>query len=287
MQTDDRATLQAALDSVVLQTSQQAARANALGVPHTPGDPGKELTVALTDRADAVNQVRSAIDGLLGMHPLPVAGTSLDGATGAQSPTLLSATEATDRIAGAGELLARSDSAYDAARRALAGAAGHARIPASVWIINAQEWQLGSVATQVDLAASSTSLAATHLLVLRTVRLNPGALPSPSGKPSPGLSVLSPTKQVEVSVVLSNLGSVDEPHASVQFALTLQPSGLTTTVTRSAAIASAGSATLEPAYFRVKPGDSYRLTVSIVLPPAQTSVTGSSLTEVLQIAPST
>jgi uncharacterized protein YjdB len=92
---------------------------------------------------------------------------------------------------------------------------------------------------------------------------------------------------VSLSVVLSNLGSVDEPHASVKFTLTPRPTGAAVTETRTTAVVSTGSVTLPPASFSVKPGASYQLTVAVVVPPAQTDVTGTSLTQVLQIAPST
>ena len=104
---------------------------------------------------------------------------------------------------------------------------------------------------------------------------------------TPGLSVLSPTTQVVVQVVLSNLGSVDEPHASVQFQLTPQPTGTAVTITRTSGLAAAGSVSLPPVSFKVKPGSSYQLTVAVVLPAGQTDLTGTSLSEVLQIAPST
>ena len=143
------------------------------------------------------------------------------------------------------------------------------------------------MATEVDLVESSASLAATHRLILRTVQLSPQALPSPSGVASSTVSVLSPTTRVVVSVVVANQGSVDEPHASVQFTLTPLSGGATATVTRNVAIATGGSITLPPASFVVKPGHSYRLNVAIVLPAAQSVVSDTSVTQVLQIAPST
>ena len=89
-----------------------------------------------------------------------------------------------------------------------------------------QVWQLGSVAAQVDLVATSPTLAATHYVVLRTVRLSPPALPTPQGAPA-SVSVLSPTSQIGVTVVLANQGSSNEPHVSVRFSLADQTSGAT------------------------------------------------------------
>ena len=87
---------------------------------------------------------------------------------------------------------------------------------------------MGSVAAQVDLLATSSTLEATHYVVIRTVRLSPPALPTPQGTPS-SVSVLSPTSQIGVTVVLANQGSSDEPHVSVRFSLADQTSGATVT----------------------------------------------------------
>ena len=281
LQTLDRPTLQSDLDEVVQGAADEPARAS-----RASSSLGADFAAVFLDRAHATSELRAAIDGLLGMHPLPVADMPATSGTGASTPTLLSSTEATNRIAAAGSLLARSDQEYQSLRQALAHSYGHAHLPPSVWVTDAQVWQVGSVATQVDLASLSPSLAATHDLVLRTVRLSPPALPTASGSPT-GPSVLSPTTSVSVAVVISNLGSVDEPHASVQFSLTPQPSGGTVTLVRTAAIASGGSVTLGTVSFAVTPGMAYLLIISVVVPVAQTSLDGTSLQKALEIAPGT
>jgi hypothetical protein len=280
-----RRKLETDLDGLVAEAAQQAELATALAQPAPAGGLRAQFAAVFTDRAAAVRQVRSAIDGLLGMHPFAVAGAPKAAGTAVATPTLLSSAQATTRIAAAGTLLARADRTYRAVRRALPRLAGRARLPASTWIAAANPWQAGAVATQVDLVAASTSLVATHRLVLRAVQVTPPALPPPSGVASPTVSILSPTKKVTLSVVLSNLGSVDEPHAAVHYTLTPLPSGAAVTLTRSAAIASEGSVTLSLASFSVKPGTTYQLTVAVVLPAAQTDLTGASLTEMLQVAP--
>ena len=135
-----------------------------------------EFAAVFAERAQAMTQLRAAVYGFLGMQPI---------APPARRPTarpppahhLLSATQATNRIAAAGALLTRSDALYRSVRHTLADAAGHGRLPPSAWVTNPQVWQLGSVAAQVDLLATSSSLAASHDVVLRTVRLEPPALP--------------------------------------------------------------------------------------------------------------
>jgi hypothetical protein len=283
MQTLDRPTLQSNLDSVVEQANQEYTEAVRAGSSDAPQ--AAAFTSVFFDRAQATFLVRAAVDGLLGMHPLPVAGTG-DAGGAAATPTLLSSTAATNRIAAAGSLLARADQVYATVRQALRRSTGRGALPESVWVPNPQLWQVGSVATQVDLVASSSSLAVVHNLVLRTVRLTPPALPTANGDPT-APSVLTPTGTLGVSVVLANLGSVDEPQASVQISLALQPTGAVVSQTRKAAIVAGGSVTLDPATFAVKPGSSYLLTVTVVLPPGQPSSAGSPLEKLLQIAPGT
>jgi hypothetical protein len=280
-----RRTLETDLDSLVAEAAQQAELATALAAPARPGGLRAQFVAVFADRAAAVRQVRSAIDGLLGMHPFAVAGAPKAGGTAVATPTQLSSAQAANRIAAAGTLLARADRTYRSVRRTLPRLAGQARLPASTWIGTANLWQLSAVATQVDLVAASTSLVASHRLVLRAVQITPPVLPPPSGVAAPAVSVLSPTKKVTLSVVLSNLGSVDEPHAAVRDTLTPLPSGPAVTLTRSAPIASGGSVTLSLAAFSVKPGTTYQLTVAVVVPAAQTDLTGASLTEMLQVAP--
>lgn len=287
MQNQDRRTLQAQLDTVTAQADQEAAAAENLATPVTPGGVQGAFATVFAERDQAVHRIRSAYDGLLGLRPLPVSGAPGAGAEVVVTPTLLPSAQAADQITSAGTTLAAADRSYSAVRGALPRLAGHARLPASRWVTTATVWQPGPIAVQVQLVNSSPSLQMVHRLVLRVVNVTPPALPSPTGVATPGVSVLSPTTQVLVQVVLSNLGSVDEPHASVQFQLTPQPTGTAVTVTKTSGLAAAGSVSLPPVSFTVKPGTSYQLTVAVVLPAGQTDPTGTSLSEVLQIAPGT
>jgi hypothetical protein len=290
MPTQDRQTLQAGLDDVAAQAGDQSVRANALA-----GDGSLEgrFATVFADRARAANEVRSAIDGLLGMRPLPVSGAPAVVASETASTPLLSATQATNRITAAGRLLSQADTSYKAIRRSLADTGGHARLPASRWITTSSTWQIGAVAAQVDLVAASTTLEARHQLGLSVVQVTPPAIPSPTGVANSGVSVLSPTKTVTLNVVLTNNGSVDEPHAAVTFTLALQPSTTTTTTTttttrkRTASVPATRSTSLSPVTFSVKPGDTYQLSVAITGPAGQTAAAGTSFSEALQISPST
>ncbi len=248
------------------------------------GSVGAEFATVFAERAQAMSQLRSAVDDYLGMQPLAVAGTTdTVVSTAGGEKTLLTAAQATNRIAAAGDLLARSDALYRSVRRSLAGAAGHGRLPKSAWVSHACQWGLGTVATQVDLMATSPSLAPTHFLALRTVRINPPALPTPQGVAA-NVSVLTPTTQVAVDVVLGNNGTVDEPHATVHFTLANQSSGGTAAHAETVALVSGASQALPTVDFRVKPGTTYVLTISVDLPAGQTQTVGTAVQDVLQIA---
>ena len=284
MPDQSRQSLQAELDDVTAQAADQAARAAVLS--NNGGVEGRFATV-FADRSRSADEVRSAIDGLLGLRPLPVAGAPAVPTADVATPTLLSSTQVTERIAAAGRLLAEADRSYQALRRSLADMAGHARLPASRWISTPSTWQIGALTTQVDLVAASTTLAATPQLGLSVVQITPPAVPSPTGVDTPGVSVLSPTKTVVLNVVLTNDGTVDEPHASVTFTLARLPTGATATAKRGASVLVARSVTLAPVTFAVKPGNSYQLTVAIAGPAGQAVAAGTTFVEGLQISPST
>jgi len=288
LQAQTRQTIQTGLDSAVQQTAGQAARANLAARSSPSGPVGAEFADVFTERAQSVAELRTAIDGFLGMQPIPTADAPAthSSAPAASPAASLSAAQATSQIAAAGALLSRTDSLYRSVQKSLAAATGHARLPKSVWVTDAGLWQAGSVATQVDLMATSPTLAASHYLLLRTVRLDPPALPTPQGAAAT-VSALSPTSQIGVTAVLGNDGSVGEPHASVRFTLANQSSGATATRVESAALALGVSVTLPTVTFPVTPGTGYTLTVAVILPAGQAETAGTVLQQALQVAPAT
>ena len=90
-----------------------------------------------------------------------------------------------------------------------------------------------------------------------------------------------------VQVVLSNLGSVDEPHASVQFQLTPQPTGAAVTDHQDVGARRRRIGQPPAGIVQGEAGHQLPATVAVVLPAGQTDQTGTALSEVLQIAPST
>jgi hypothetical protein len=282
-----RQVLQEDLDSAVRETSDESSKADLAAAGDSAQSLGGQFAQVFAERAQAMDRLRAAVDGFLGLHPPSPAGSPGAPATSvASSSPTLSAAQASNRIAAAGVLLRRADGQYGALRRSLASATGHGRLPTSVWVSDPQDWQVGTVAATVDLMATSSTLAVTHNLVLRTVRLNPPALPTPQGTAA-GVLVISPVTRFAVSVVVANEGSVDEPHASVRISLANQTSGATTTRTLTTAVALGGTVGLPPVGFGVKPGTTYVLTISIVLPAGQTSTLGTATQTTVQVAPAT
>jgi hypothetical protein len=281
-----RQTLQTDLDNAVIAADGEAARAELAAGSAGPGTAAGNFAVVFEDRADAVSDLRAAVYGFLGMQPATTSGAPATDASATKPPALLSAGDATSRIAGAGDLLTRADQLYASVRAALKADPGHARLPGSVWITDPGQWQSGAVASQVDLMATSTTLQGTHYLVLRTIRLSPAPLP-PSPTTPTGTSILNPTTQLSVTVVLANQGTVDEPRPVVRMTLANSSSGSSTSHVSSASVASGRSVTLPDARFKVAPGTTYALTVSIDLPAGQTNTLGTATQETLEVAPAT
>jgi hypothetical protein len=278
--------LEAQLDDLVQQTSAETALVQRAATPAAAGTVSAQLAEIFAERQQAVDHVRSALDGLLSMHPLPVAGSPTADAAIA-TPTLLTSQQAIDRMMAAGALLERADADYRAARRTLARAPGHPRLGGSVWVSHPQQWDLVTVASEIDLVNSSITLLATHYLVIRSMQIAPPALPTPTSVA--GTSTLSPTSTVMVTLVLSDQGSADEPDATVQLSLSELGGTGASVVTRRLRVSvdSGRSVTLPTITYAVKPGKSYQLNAAIVLPPGQTVTAGTSTSQVLDIAPGT
>jgi hypothetical protein len=284
LQGQTRQGLQVALDSAVQQTASESARADLASQSSPLGQVSTEFATVFAERAQSMADMRAAFDGFLGMAPLPPAGVPVDTGASATPATLLSATQATDRIAAAGALLSHADALYRSVRGSLAAGVGHGRLPRSVWVTHPGQWQAGSVAGQVDLLATSPTLAATHDVVLRTVRLSPPALPTAQSGSS-SVAVLSPVSHVGVTTVLANQGSVEEPRVHVRLTLADQTTGATATRDETTALRLGSSVTLPLATFGVAPGKTYALTVAVILPAGQTLTPGTALQQVLQVAP--
>ena len=128
--TQTRQGLQATLDDAVQQTGLESARAQVAAGSTPLGTVATQFAAVFADQAEAMTQLRAAVYGYLGMQPIPPANAPAGDIPASSGTTpILSATQATNRIAAAGALLTRSDALYRSVRRSLATAPGHATLP--------------------------------------------------------------------------------------------------------------------------------------------------------------
>jgi hypothetical protein len=263
MPRQSRTTLELGLDTLVRASASLAQEAATAASPPPSSGAGADVAAAMDDRADAVRLLRSAVDGLLGMAPLPVVGApvSTEPMTPAQR---LSAPEAAAELAKAGLLLAEGDRSYAEGRRALRLAPGHALLPPSAWFGHVEALSRGGALALADALAGSPSLAAVHRveLVTHAVALTPAPVPS-SGGATPGgpVAVLPPTGRIGLSVVIANDGNVTERGIVVR--ATVQRASRSAAASSSGGAASGAERAETSRRIALSPGSS----ISVTLPP--------------------
>ena len=157
---------------------QQASQAAGLVPPDPTGNVSGGITAVMATRASAVAGLRTAIDQLLGMSPLPVAGAPPSPTSTAAVP--LQSPEATARAMGAvGRALEGADAAYRVVAATARRQPGPIRLPRSVWVTSpAAEAPLGAtrLAAFAPVLAESQALVPFHQLVITAVGLSPPAV---------------------------------------------------------------------------------------------------------------
>jgi hypothetical protein len=292
-----RARLQADLDALVADTAVASRRADELTPPTPVGTVSASFQSALAERSHAAAALRRAVDGLLGMTPLPSVGAAAASGVAAAAngsvPRGLSAAQATDAIAAVGPLLERADRGYASARRALAGGPGNARLARSRWITDPVIFGAGAVGTLVDELTGSPTLAPDVDVRLVAVRLTPPVVPpapptpgqAPTAPTTPGVSVLSPTHRLIVTPSIDNVGNVAEPGLALTVTLQPLPRGKVITLRRNVSLAPGGSVTVVLPALSVRPGVTYGLTVTVNPPPGQSDLSAVSVPATVEIAP--
>lgn len=284
-----RQELQAQLDGVVQSASQTATAASALVPPSPQGDVAENLTNAFAGRARAIDMVRGAVYGVLGMGPLPVPGTPAS-PSATHTSVLLSTSQAAAQLSQAATVLDQANRSYALARHELAAGPGGGQLPRSVWVLRPGIWATPSLQALVSQVTGAPDLAAVHYVVLgpNTVTLSPPPVPSPTVLPV-GVSVLVPTSTVMVTLAVDNQGNVAEPHVVVSATMTPAqagggpPSAKQTVV----ALGLSGTRVVTLGPLRVRPGFTYTLTVGVQPPAGQSNRNGTSAVFTLQIAPGT
>lgn len=293
MRRDHRTTLEFALDTLVRSSASVAAEAATAASPAPSGDAAARVATAMADRAKAMSTLRSAVDGLLGMTPLPVTGSPDPSA--AVTPRPLSPAGAATELTKVGALLVASDRSYASGRRALRAAPGRARLPSSVWSGRRGAWRGRATIDVADAIASAPSLTAVRRveLVTHALALTPAPVPSvakPHGGTS-GVALLPPTGHLDISVVVANDGDVGERgvavHASVAEVPSVPSKGTVAAegTTRHLSLGAHSSASMTLPGLSVVPGNRYTVAVSVdpPLPNAPGTVTTETLS--VRIAP--
>jgi hypothetical protein len=287
-----RTVLQQGLDEATTSTSVQAGQAVRMAPPGPPGSLGQRLVDVLQDRAAAVSALRSTIDRLLGMAPLPVAGapsTTTATTPGANS----SVAESSAQMAAAGSELQRADTAYRALLADIHNQRVPLHLPNSVWVpqpVATAALGANLLSTTANDLSSSATLHPFHQLILSAVGLEPPAVPpaTPTGglgtagqgcrKPTsatPGAAptVLPPTATVTALVTVTNCGTVGESGVVVNETLALSDApGAALPASQAArggqahttaTLASGSSSALSLGPLAVAEGHTYLLTVTI------------------------
>ena len=303
-----RNVLEQGLDSAVLDTSDQAAQAATVASPPAVGDLSPQFTAVMQLRASATARLRSTVDQLLGMQPLPIAGapsTTTPGAT-ATPATLISVEQAAAEMSAEGAAFVQSDAEFRALEATAAGLRAPFHLHPSVWVPTSTSplgpVVLGSTATTL---ASSPALVPVHHLVVTAVGLNPPAVPTggvgivattcaapTSTTPGSAPTVLPPTSTVTALVTVTNCGTVPESGVTVTVAVSPAdpagsapppPGGGGGRSRATVALVPGASAAPVLAALPVSPAHRYTVTVSVSLPPGQSDPAGSTQQFLVQV----
>lgn len=248
------------------------------------------------------------------MEPLPVAGAPSDPSPQESAP-LLPIPKAASAMAAAGLLLQHADGDYRLLVSYIRRQHIPVHLPASVWVPSpAQDAPLSAVRLGASATALSNSpaLFPFHQLVITAAGLNPPAVPPAqqavatsggpgiigdscsdpvSAVPGPTPAVLPPTRTVQVSVTVTNCGTVLEAGVVVSQTLTpVVPAGSApppsgrrggTTQTK-VTLRSGSSVALSLPRLPVTGGYVYELTLTVAIPP-QANPAGSTQKILFQI----
>lgn len=287
-----RSILQLGLDQAVSASAREAAQAIGLAPPEPTGGVADRLDAVMAERATATVEVRTAIDQLLGMSPIPVAGAPQS--TTPPAPSLLiSPDQASAAFGSAGRLFERSDATYRSLAAVARSQATPMRLPKSAWVAQpVQAAPLGptELAGAPGALSASPALQPLHRLVITSVGLDPpaiatggpGVVPGPPGNscrnqvstvPGSAPTVLPPTGTITAALSVTNCGTVDEAGMRVTQDLVLSDppgtappppvdGGARAEATMTLAAGASVAVTLPPA--RVRAGHRYTLTLTVV-----------------------
>lgn len=295
-----RAVLQQGLDAAVDATDQEAGQAAGLVPPYPSDHVSNQLTQVMEARATGAADLRTSIDRLLGMAPLPVAGAPTAAAAPSTAP-LISIGQATTAMGNAGLAFQQADADYRKLTAQIRRQRLPIRLPRSVWVpAPATVASLGSprLASAASVLGNSPPLAPNHRLAITAVGLSPPAVSTggsgllgsdcvhvKSTTPGPAPTVLPPTATVTAEATVTNCGTVPEAGVVVTQTLALAdpagtaspPPGARGSASRATVTLRSGSSTaLTLAPLTVAPGHTYTLTVAVAVPSSQQLRDGST-----------
>ena len=291
-----RAELQQGLDRAVADAEQQSTQAAHLVPPYPTGTVSAGFARVMAARSTAVAELRTAIDQLLGMEPLPVAGAPTTTATGSPAGALSTVGEASTAMGAAGLLLQSADTSYRSLTSTARAQRPPIRLPRSVWVPDPRPTApLGAVqlAALAPALHASGALVAFHQLVITAVGLVPSAVASgasgtigtgcgvqaQSTVAGPTPSVLPPTATLGVELTVTNCGTVEESGETVTETLApadpagtaLPPPGQRGGVQHAslAPLPPVSSVSLTLPALAVAGGHTYTLGLTVTVPPGQ------------------
>lgn len=314
-----RAQLQQGLDAAVAATAGEVAQSGQLVPPFPSDDVSVDFTQVMTERAQATVDLRSAIDGLLGLAPAPIAAGSAAPASqpasekpsGRQASAPLQSVPATSAaLAVAGRRFQDADGLYRLLKARIRRHRLRIPLPASIWVprpLATAPLGEAALAQAATTLSESEPLQAQHRLVITAVGLTPPAVgtgsPSAVGVgcqgtistvPGPTPTVLPPTSSVEAAVTVTNCGTVPETGVTLTETLAVADPPGTELPPKSArggtarvtvSVASGGSRAFSMGPMAVAGGHLYSLTLSIAVPAGQTLPQGTSQQFLLKISP--
>ncbi len=313
-----RGEIQQGLDVAMSATAQEAGQARAITPPSPTDDVASQFTAILEERAAAVASVVATIDQLLGMSPLPIAGSPATTTTSSAQPSpVISVSQASQQLTAAGTRIEQADRAYAVWARQLRQGkipgAGPIRVPTSVWAPPGSPLTSAQLGNSAGLLNAAVALVPFHQMVITAVGLAPPAVPSatpndPAGSgtiatscnpPNPTSTVagpnptmLPPTGSVTPLVTVTNCGTVNESNVTVTEALVLvdvpgtgpPPAGASGSSARTSVTTLAGqSQALSFPALTVASGHSYTLTITLSPPTGQANLAGTSQQFLLRI----
>ena len=303
-----RAVLEQGLDAAVNATAQESDQAARLVPPYPSGRVSDQFSHVMVERAAGASRLRTTVDRLLGMTPLPVAGAPATSVVSSSAP-LISVGQATTAMGDAGLVFQQSDVDYRTLVASIHRDRLPIRLPRSVWVpAPIATAPLGSPRLAAGAAALGTAseLQPFHRLAITAVGLSPPAVSTGgpglfgancvsvvSNAPGSTPTVLPPTTTVTAQVTVTNCGTVPESDVVVTQSLALAdpagsplpPPGARASASRTTVTMASGSSkalTLRP--LAVAGGHRYTLTVSVAVPASQQDRAGTTQEFLLRIA---